>query len=312
MVRARIFISRMKLAFCRLPGKTRQVLIPAVLLLLCLLLFLTPLGQKAGYLFSGHAAVYRNLPVLFNNDPLKVHIIDVGQGDSSLLQYEGLNILIDTGPPAAAMELAGYLKALGIRRLDLLILTHPHDDHTGGAPVLLESFPVGTLLIPHDLKADPYSREALERARQSGTKVTVSLEGLGFQVGSLSARCLHPEPVSYADVNDYSSIWSFQLGQSRLLFLADLSLSAAEGLDLSQHSFVRSGHHGSQTSTSRALLDRIRPGLFAISSGRNNAFGHPSPMVLQLLGDVKVPILRTDEAGTSVISTDGQVLRRVH
>lgn len=312
MFQVRIMISRMKLRFSNLSRKIKTVLFLLPMFIFCLILFLTPAGQKAGYLVSGHRAVYQNLSVLLNNDPLKVHIIEVGQGDASLIQYEGLNILIDTGPPAAAMDLTGYLKALGIRRLDLLILTHPHDDHTGGAPVLLQSFRIGTLLIPHDLKNDPFSLEALQRAEQAGTEVVWSLKGLRFELERFSAECLHPELISYDDINDYSSIWSFQLGASSLLFLGDLSLEAAKGLDLGQHAFLRSGHHGSVTSTSRELLARVKPRLVAISCGRDNSFGHPSKEVLQLLDDLDIPFLRTDESGTSVISTDGRTLRRVH
>lgn len=311
MFRFRILFARLRLKIAILPRKI-LTLVWVPILLLCLVLFITPAGQKAGYLLSGHRAVYENLSVLMNNDPLKVHIIDVGQGDASLLQYDALTILIDTGPPQAAMELASYLKALGIRRLDLLILTHPHDDHTGGAPVIFQSFQIGTLLIPHDLKEDPYSLEATERAQQAGTKVITSVKGLAFQLGEFSAECLHPENLVYADINDYSSIWSFQLGSSRFLFLGDLSLEVAEGLNLTEHAFLRSGHHGSVTSTSRKLLDLIKPRLFAISCGKDNTFGHPSKEVLGLLDGTGIPILRTDQSGTTVISTDGLTLKRVH
>ena len=312
MSRIRIACSRLHNRYSRLQRKTKLSAFLLFLLVLFLLSGNTVFGQKVRLLFSGNESVYQNLQILWNDDPLKVHIIDVGQGDASLIQYHGLNVLIDSGPPDSAMDLVTYLKALGINSIDFFILTHPHDDHSGGAPVIFQSFRVKRLLLPHDLKEDNYILEASVQAKAMNTEILISHKGLQFDLGSLSMTCLHPEMVPYSDVNDYSSVWSFSLGASRLLFLADLSSDVAEGLSLNGYSFVRSGHHGSKTSTTDSLLTSLTPRLVAISSGKGNKFGHPSTEVLALLKAHQIPYFRTDETGTTVLSSNGRTLHRVH
>lgn len=263
-------------------------------------------------LTSGNREVYANLSILLNSDPLKVHIIDVGQGDATLIQYKSFNILIDCGPLESSGKLISYLKAVGAQKIDAMILTHPHDDHVGGGMAILREFKIDTLFVSHDLKGNQFLKEIHKEATRQNIKIRLSLKGTRISLSELILDCLHPLPVDYSNINNYSSVWSFTLGKTGFLFLADLESDESDHLPFPQYTFVRSGHHGSYTATNESLLHRLSPKLFAISCGQNNSFGHPSRAVTDLLFLKKVPFFRTDRCGTKVLSSDGLTLRWVH
>lgn len=309
----------LKLRAARLYFNLKNASLPrkvsAVLLLLTLtaaLLLLYPGMSRLRLLASGNPAIYHNLSVLWNQDPLKIHVIDVGQGDATLIQYEGTTVLIDAGPPDASSKLIRYLKDLGVMRLDLLILTHPHDDHIGGGPALLDEFPIGQLFAAHDAADSSLQIKILETARKKQIPFAHPYRGMRVEVSILQMDCLHPLPKVYSNINNYSSVWSLRFKNQRFLFLADLENDEIPSLPLSPSDFVRAGHHGSVTSSSDSLLTLLQPQIFAISCGAGNPFGHPSREVLAMLDRARIPYLRTDRSGTAVFSTDGRSLRWVH
>lgn len=312
MFHIKIQVAKLRLKFASFPKKSK------LLIFFCLILSLTGatissgLMPKVRLLLSGNRAVYANLPILLNHDDLKIHVIDVGQGDATLIQYKTSNLLIDTGPPEAGPTLAKYLKALDIKKLDGLILTHPHDDHVGGGKLILTEFQIDHLFVSHDTKGNLLLEEILQLASLKQIPVSYPVKGTQLQISDLILSCLHPSLIDYVNINNYSSVWTFRYKTVSCLFLADLESDEFDQLALTGSTFVRSGHHGSITSTTYALLDKLDPKLFAISCGLNNPFGHPSREVLTLLQQFKINYLRTDRSGTKVISSDGSALRWVH
>lgn len=307
-----IQIGKLKHGFASASLKKKVSLSILVVLLLAGIYAALPFQGAVRLLLSGNQSVYANLPILFNGDDLKVHVIDVGQGDATLIEYQSVKLLIDTGPPEADLKLANYLKGLGIARLDVLILTHPHDDHVGGGSLILENFSIGRLLVPHEIGGNHLLESVLRQADLKGIPVSTSLAGTALELSDLTLTCLHPRPIEYSNINNYSSVWTLQYKALSFLFLADLESDESDALPLAGISFVRSGHHGSVTSTTKNFLDKLDPGLFAISCGLNNSFGHPSKEVISLLTQQKIKYFRTDRSGTRVISSDGSTLRWVH
>ena len=312
MIYIKIQLSKLKVKLAAYSKLRRLVIRIAVISGLAgLCLFGSQIGPLP-LLVSGNRAVYANFPILLNQDDLKIHVIDVGQGDATLIQYKAAAILIDTGPPEAGHKLTQYLKALGIKKLDGLILTHPHDDHVGSGKMILEEFSVGHLFVSHNTKENVLLEEIIALAALQNIPISSPVKDTTVKVADLSFRCLHPLPKDYSNINNYSSVWSLQYKSVGFLFLADIESDESDDLAFVPTAFVRSGHHGSVTSTNQSLLAKLSPKLFAISCGLNNAFGHPSKDVLGLLAEFQIPFFRTDRGSTKVISSDGASLRWVH
>lgn len=305
LVQLKILFSKWQLTARRL-GRTRLRLLAALCAgLLIGTLWLTLGPRRLGLLVSGSRPVYENLMILWNDDPVKVHIIDVGQGDATLLQVYDQTILLDTGPEPAGPVLVDYLRDLGVRRLDLVILTHPHDDHVGGAKAVLEAMPVSSVLTAHDHGGSQLQQAFIARARELGIPCSSPYAGTQLTLGDVTLTCLHPRPAVYANLNNYSSVWRLDQGAMTWLFLADLEKDEFTCLANARPVFLRAGHHGSDTSFDETAFSRLSPDFVAISCGLNNSFGHPSAELITWLREARVPWVRTDHQGTRVFSSDG-------
>jgi len=242
---------------------------------------------------------------------IRVHFIDVGQGDSILVQSRHNNILIDAGLPAAAGIIVAYLERLGINSLDYVIATHPHSDHIGGMPAILDRFTIHNFWMPnviHETAAFERLLEALERNHIYITTVEVNAR---INVGIINMIVVSPlAKVSHANLNDHSIVLHMSYGNTSFLFTGDAEVPAEMQMITKpiRASVLKVGHHGSRTSTNEAFLDAVMPQVAVISLGANNQFGHPHRYVIARLEERGIKILRTDELGTIVISTDGESL----
>ncbi|PKK39388.1 Late competence protein ComEC, DNA transport [Clostridiaceae bacterium JG1575] len=312
MLHFRIFLARLW-ARWREQGRINKAFVLSLFLLFLVslsFLFIPPDTYRL--LLSGNRSVLENRATLTRRDPFKIHILDVGQGDATLLSQGTHHILIDAGPPEAEESLRAYLKALGIESLDLLILTHPHDDHLAAAPGLLRDLQVAQLMVPHQHSKNPLLQESIVMAQARGVPICSPLQGDVLHWGDVTLTCLHPQPIQYLNENNQSCVWHLRYRKFRALFLADWETSAPFPLPEEPLTFLRTGHHGSDTSLTQELALRLSPKVAVISCGKDNPYGHPSPKVLEALEDVHALIYRTDLEGTKVFSTDGHTLHWVH
>jgi competence protein ComEC len=238
-----------------------------------------------------------------------VHFIDVGQGDSILVQSENHAVLIDAGPAAASKNLTGYLEFLGIRSLDYVVATHPHSDHIGSMPEILDRFQVWNLWMPdvaHDTAAFEDFLDAVER---NNLEITTVQAGDTISAGPIRMTAVAPNSSGHDNLNDYSIVLHMQHGGTAFLFTGDAeALSEAEMLAAGwnlQAGILKAGHHGSRTSSTAAFLDAVGAEAAVISVGAGNQFGHPHQEVLDRLSERDMVVMRTDERGTIVIATDG-------
>lgn len=256
---------------------------------------------------------------------LTVHFLDVGQGDAILVRTPaGKNILIDGGPAgnsrgrdAGGRVILPFLRELGIRRLDQVILTHPDLDHLGGlVTVFLPSGPeVGELLEPGILHpTDSYQSLLREALARPSLLYRQPRAGMILDWGEgVKAEVLHPAELA-ADTNDSSVVVRLSYGRISFLFAGDISgevekrLARERGWRL-RSTVLKVAHHGSKHSSSEEFLAQVRPEAAVVSCGKGNPFGHPSPEALERLRKVRAMIYRTDEMGTVTVVTDGQGYR---
>jgi competence protein ComEC len=244
---------------------------------------------------------------------LKVHFIDVGQGDSILIQQDDKNMLIDTGSYAKADSTVSYLKKQNIKKLDYLVLTHPHEDHMGGAATVINTFEIGTIYMPKVTANTLSYKITVNTMKRKGLKAGEIWPGLSFKLGLADCRILGPiNPVS-GDLNTYSIVIMITFGSNKFLLTGDAQFSNEDdmiksGFDIAAD-VLKVGHHGSYTSTSQSFLSRVNPKYAVISCGKGNDYGHPHKVALNKLKEGNIKVFRTDEDGTVVITCDqGQFL----
>ncbi len=248
------------------------------------------------------------------NGTASFHFIDVGQGDATLILTGDTAILIDAGPNGAADVLVEYVRTY-TGRLDLLVLTHPHDDHVGGADEVLEKIPVERILMPI-LEGDGYTENLLRLAEARGIPVTDARAGAQYLLGDITCTLLGPIHREYENLNDVSAMARIDIGEVSALFtgdaeeVAEADALAANDPALFDCDIYHVGHHGSSTSTSLPFFTAVAPDHCVISCGYGNGYGHPHTTVVQLLTMGGAEIYRTDKEGNIVLDTDGSTITR--
>jgi competence protein ComEC len=246
---------------------------------------------------------------------LRVHFLDVGQGDCILVQFpNGQNMLVDAGKNDSAGTIIEYLQAMGITSLDYLVGTHPHEDHIGSLDQVIMRFPAGKVFLPKATATTRTYRDLLEAIAGKGLKVTTAKAGVSIlDEEGLSVRVLAPLSSSYEDLNNYSAVIKITYGEISFLLTGDAEAeSEKEILESSAEiraDVLKVAHHGSSTSTTPAFLSMVKPEYAVISLGADNEYNHPHATTLTKLKKSGANILRTDEKGTIVFTTDGKSIK---
>jgi len=259
---------------------------------------------------SGYRSSSLVLTVTEETSNVTVHYIDVGQGDSILIDTQNEDVLIDGGPPEAATTILSHLNSLNMTRIHLMIATHVHEDHIGGlVDVLNSTIDVDEILINNQTCTTDVCVDFMSLAQMH--TITVAQRGQTFQLTeTANLTMFNPvQPLEFASANDNSIVIKLQVGNTSFLFTGDAEADAEQsmldaGLDL-QSNILKVGHHGSKTSTTQPFLDSVSPSYAIISAGRSNLHGHPDQEVLQRLLGNGVTIYGTYELGTIIASTDG-------
>ena len=238
---------------------------------------------------------------------LRMTVLDVGQGDATLLEVPEGAILVDQGPPEA--DVAGQLVRMGVRRLAALVLTHPSRDNIGGARDILERLDVDLVLEPALPFPNPYGGPALAEARRRGIPTEVTRAGRTLTLGRLRLRVLWPQEgaSSEDDPNDHATVLLATYGEVDALLPADAESNVTLPLRPPPVELVKVAHHGSADPGLAELLALLRPRLALVSVGARNDYGHPTPSTLAVLaGFAGLRVYRTDEDGRITIESDGR------
>lgn len=275
-----------------------------LLILLCALFLI--------YAFWAYAKTGTIVPTaeLIDGRPT-MYFIDVGQGDCTLITYRSDAVLVDAGPRRSGDEAADYLR-LYAPNIDYMIITHPHEDHMGGAAEILERINVENLVINDIDVPEQFFGNAINAAERAGTNIIRLTDGAEFDTpsGAIHINILDTFEFDYDDYNNASLITRVTVGSTVLMITGDAEREkeayltftyTPEELDCD---ILQVGHHGSNTSSSEKFLEAASPEYAVISCGENNSYGHPSPQALDRLKDAGATVFRTDKKGTIILRGD--------
>ncbi len=251
---------------------------------------------------------------------VQFHFIDVDQADAALIRTEHGDILIDAGTNSSEDELKAYLDSLGVKDIEYAVFTHPHEDHIGGADMILLNYNVKRVILPNVTHTSNTYRSMIDCIEKEGCEVIEAVPDKSFKVGEMLCTILAPVTGGYTELNDYSVVLRVDYGDTSALFTGDAEIfsenqmlerygAAAGGmLDVD---LIKVGHHGSDTSSGQAFLDAVTPNYGVISVGEGNKYGHPIGSILARYEAMNVKLHRTDKEGTVVfISTGGEPAKK--
>jgi len=264
--------------------------------------------------------VYKNIRIIlilvlitvwlavFNIDN-KLHIVacDVDQGDAILIQKSALQILIDGGPDKSVLDCLGRHMPFWDKTVELVILTHPQEDHYGGLIDVFKNYKIG-LFGEYNRQSSNLSYSVLKNIPTNPITLT---KGTKLRLGMIYLDIVYPiDGIKSKNVNDDGIVTFLKYREFKAIFTADVenevSNQIAELPEIQNLNYIKVNHHGSKNGLSQKLLDAVNPDVAVISVGKKNSYGHPHIEILQMLNTIKfVKILRTDEIGDVDVVTDG-------
>ena len=261
-----------------------------------------------------------------SSNNLKIHFIDVGQGDSTLITTpNGKNILIDGGGDdnydVGKNILLPYLLDRGITKIDCMIISHFDKDHVGGLLIILEEIKVDKVIIGKQYQNSEQYEKFLQIIKNKRIQVKQVLKGDKINIEKdVKINILFPEKelIIENSLNNNSLVFKLEYKEFSALFTGDIEKIAEEKLiklykknNILKSDILKVAHHGAKTSTTQKFLDAVLPQISVISVGKNNLYGHPSIDTIKRLEDLNIEIYRTDKCGeiTIIIDKKGRIIR---
>lgn len=249
--------------------------------------------------------------------PLACYFLDVGQDDCAVIVTPSQHIaFIDTGGlknfSTGSRVLAPFLRSLGKREADVLLLSHYDFDHVGGAVDFLRQVRVKNLLLPNEKLTDESAalqRKILAQAKAQGTQVRVVHSGEQYVLDAGVALELVDVPQQAVCGNEASTLAALVSERGRVLFTGDMGEARERGMQLLHYDVLKAGHHGSRYSSSAEFLQQVQPQFTVLSCGRGNRYGHPHEETLERLQAVGSQNLRTDELGCVKVVFDEEGIK---
>ena len=242
---------------------------------------------------------------------LKIHYIDVGQGDSEFLELpNGQTMLIDAGNPGNGQQIIDYIKGLGHNKIDYLVATHPHADHIGGMATVVNSLDIVTFFAPKVTTTTQTYKDLISALQSKKLGIHVAKAGVNMlKAGNLSADIIAPVNISGDDLNQYSAVIMLTYGDNKFLFTGDAGEPSESQITADVKADVlKVGHHGSNTATSQTFLNKVHPKYAVIEVGTGNSYGHPTAATLSKLQAIGATVYRTDKDGTIVFTSDAHTI----
>jgi len=253
------------------------------------------------------------------DDRYSIIMCDVGQGDSILIQFKDTQMLIDGGPSSDVLDCLSSFMPFWDTTIDIIVLTHPQSDHFGGLLSVFDSYNVSRLLATEVENSSDAYQEFKKKVIEEGSDIIIARENMTLSIADAHVTVINPDiPVvsgqlgdleTRCDLNEFSITLLFDYKDFEMLLTGDIGpdviTDLADDGQLTDIDVLKVPHHGSKNGLTYMLLDYTRPEYALIGVGKDNRFGHPHKVILDLLSEFNVDVYRTDELGNIVFKTDG-------
>ena len=242
-----------------------------------------------------------------SDQTLEVHYLNVGQGDAAYIGYGDFDMVIDGGTNEDGDRVVDYLRAYVTGPIELVVGSHPHEDHIGGLDDVMKAYPVKTLIDSGEVKDTKTYRDYMAAATAGGATI-LNDEDLIYQVDDLMKVEIIEAVDDDATTNNNSVVVKVTYDQVSFLFTGDLEEEIESSILLKpiKATVFKAGHHGSDTSNSDMFLRRVQPEMIVISAGLDNKYGHPKKEALENMLEQTQLIYGTWENGTIIVTTNGK------
>lgn len=278
-------------------------------ILIILLAFLIINNQdKIKNLFNQNNNQNQNDYINTNNDLLKVHYLDVGQGDSIFIELpNNETMLIDAAESYQSENIINYLKNLNYQKIDYVIGTHPHTDHIGGLKDIINTFEIGKIYMPKVVSTTKTYESLLMTIKDKNLKINTAKAGTSIiDIDTLKINILAPNNSTYTELNNYSVVTKITYGTTKFLFMGDAEkLSENEIKEDVTADVIKIGHHGSNTSSSIDFIKKVNAKYGIISVGLNNKYNLPKEETITNWENSGTKIYLTSINGTITAISDG-------
>ena len=278
-------------------------------ILIILLAFLIINNQdKIKNLFNQNNNQNQNDYINTNNDLLKVHYLDVGQGDSIFIELPNdETMLIDAAESYQSENIINYLKNLNYKKIDYVIGTHPHTDHIGGLKDIINTFEIGKIYMPKVVSTTKTYESLLMAIKDKNLKINTAKAGTSIiDTDALKINILAPNNSTYTELNNYSVVTKITYGTTKFLFMGDAEkLSENEIKEDVTADVIKIGHHGSNTSSSIDFIKKVNAKYGIISVGLNNKYNLPKGETITNWENSRTKIYSTSTNGTITAISDG-------
>lgn len=267
----------------------------------------------AALLLVCNGAVWHGIYIESQRGELTVAFLDVGQGDSIFIEApNGNQILIDAGVNAKVLSELGKVMPWYDKTIDVVIATHPDQDHIGGFVEVLKRYKVEYALEPGVKSETQTSKVIHELMDQNGVEVHTARKSMKIELGNdVVLTILYPDRDAYdMKTNDASIVARLTYGETEVMLTGDAPIKVEKEIlaygEHIQSDILKVGHHGSKTSTDEEFVKMVNPTYAVISNGKGNKYGHPNQETLDTLAKFPIEVLRTDQVGTVIFKSVGE------
>ena len=241
---------------------------------------------------------------IINTEELNIYYLNVGQADSILINKNDYTMLIDAGNNNDGKNIVNFIKDLNIKDIDILVGTHPHEDHIGGLDDIINNFEIKKIYMPDATTNIKTFETVLDAIENKNYLITIPEINENFKLGDMNFNVLYTG-TDESDLNNTSIVLRMTYGKRNFLFTGDATEVTEKKLlnkDI-KSDVIKIGHHGSNYSTTDEFLNKVNPTYAIISVGYNNKYNHPGDKTIKKLN--KIRTYRTDIDGTIKLTTNG-------
>ena len=245
---------------------------------------------------------------IIQNNKIKIHIIDVGQGDSIFIELpNNKTMLIDAGESSKGRVVSNYINTLSYSKINYLIGTHPHTDHIGGLAYIINNYNIENIYMPKAISTSKTYENLLNTISEKSLKIKTAKAGVNiYNNNNLKIDIIAPNSNSYSDLNNYSAVIKITYKNRSFLFMGDAETKSENEInsDISAD-VIKIGHHGSDTSSGESFVNKVNAKYVIITVGNNNKYNHPYKTIINRWKSIGATIYRTDLNGNIIITSDG-------